>query len=291
MKPADSPASPFQPLWSQTLASGPRGLALAREKNWVLAWDQHHWLYLFNQTGQRQSQMHFPGSLVSVATADDGSGYAAIGAQGEVLWLAPDFTIRWQKTLPQPLLALAVDPFGQYLAVADNRGSVQILDCLGRPVTSLQTPRPVHHLAFVPAAPWIVASADYGLVGGFDLAGNWKWRDGLVVHVGALAVTGDGAQNLFACFSDGIRRYDAAGKPLPAFTIGESCRLVEVSFDGQRVLAAGLANRLVLLDSQGQTLQSYSCDQPIAAIQLSPLGDFAVLALVDGPLQYVVLGS
>ena len=46
----------------------------------------------------------------------------------------------------------------------------------------------------------LVASADYGLVGSFDVRGEWRWRDGLVAHVGGLAVNGDGDQLVLVGF-------------------------------------------------------------------------------------------
>ena len=109
----------FHTAWTHALANPARGLALAREKGWVLAWDNQDWLYLLNQAGERQAQMHAPGKLVAAACADDGSAYVAVGARGEIWWLAPDLHSRWERSVPHPVTALALDPFGQYLAVAD----------------------------------------------------------------------------------------------------------------------------------------------------------------------------
>src|SRR5262245_64210293 len=86
-------------LWSHPMSHGPRGLALAREKGWVLVWDEQNWLYVLNQAGEVQSQRHLAGGLVTACCADDGSAYVALGAQGEVFWLAPDLMPRWECTL------------------------------------------------------------------------------------------------------------------------------------------------------------------------------------------------
>src|ERR1700724_2930009 len=103
MNPVESPPPhakfAFQPAWAHSLSAGPRGVALVRERDWVLAWDHSHWLYLLNHAGQRQGQIRFPGALVCVAAADDGSAYAAAGSKGELCWLAPDLMSRWQKNL------------------------------------------------------------------------------------------------------------------------------------------------------------------------------------------------
>src|SRR5260370_5852244 len=211
MKPPESSKANFRPAWSAALGSAPLGLTLAREKDWLLAWDQGHWLYLLNQAGQRQGQFHFPGTLAAACCADDGSAYAAAGNKGEIVWLAPDLMPRWQHTLLQPALAAAMDPFGQYLVVADTRGHLTLFNNQGQEKISLQTARPMHHLAFVPMAPVLVGSADYGLVACFGLDGSMRWRDGLVSHAGALSVSGDGSKILIACFSDGLQAYDLAG--------------------------------------------------------------------------------
>jgi hypothetical protein len=273
-------------LWSQALTGGARGLALAREKGWILAWDDANWLYLLNRQGQREAQVHAPGALASACCSDDGSAWAAVGSRGEVWWLAPDLTTRWQRLVPAPAVTAALDPFGQYLAVADARGDVHILDHLGRLVCRAHSPRPLLHLAFGPTA--LVGSADYGLVACLDLNGRWLWRDGLVAHVGSLAVSGDGRQVLLACFSEGVLRYDGQGRKQGRLAVPEPCRLVALSYDGRLLLFGGLSTRLLLLDAAGTTLASHQLEKPFTALALSPLGEAAVIALNGGPV--VMLG-
>ena len=149
-------------LWSHNLSAPPRGLALAREKDWLLAWDVNHWLHLFNARGRRQAQVCVAGATVA-ACADDGSALAAGDSDGKVSWLAPDLTTRWSRIVPERVLALALDPFGQYVAAADAGGTVHIFDSQGRDVVRTQGPRPLHFLAFVPTVPYLMGSSDFGL--------------------------------------------------------------------------------------------------------------------------------
>lgn len=274
----------FRPAWSASLGSLPVGLALARERDWLLAWDQSHWLYVLNHAGQRQGQFRFRGNLAGAFCADDGSAYAAIGNKGEIVWLAPDLMPRWQHTLPNPALTCAMDPFGQYLAVADTRSHVTLFNNQGQQKVSLQTPRPMHYLAFVPQTPVLIGCADYGLVGGFGLEGSMHWRDGLVAHAGSLSVNGDGSRILIACFSEGLQGYDLNGKKLERLPVIEPYRLASQSFIGQYILVAGMSNRLYLLDSAGKGLGSQPVGKSIAAVALSALGDQATVALTDGPI-------
>jgi hypothetical protein len=272
-------------LWSQPVLAGPRGLVHAREKGWLAVWDQQRWLYLLSAAGKRQGQVNLAESLTVAAVADDGSALAAGSKKGTVWWLEPDLSIRWQRQLTEPVLALALDPFGKLLAVADARDHVQLYDPQGEVACRWQCPRALHHLAFVPARPLLVGSSDFGLVAGFDLAGKCLWRDGLVSHVGGLASSGDGAVIALACFTDGIQRYRLDGVNLGKLKAGAACRLLAASFDCRRLLAAGLGEELTVLDGGGHVQANHKLEKPAAALAMSALGDEAYVVLEDGRIQ------
>lgn len=271
-------------LWTNALVNAPRGLGLSREKGWLLVWDDQHWLYVLNQSGEVQSQRRFAGKLVSACCDDDGTSFAAVGSRGQVLWLAPDLMPRWERTMPSKAVAATLDSFGQYLAVSDTKGNLHVFDRLGRLVCQVNSPRPLHHLSFIPAAPFLVGTADFGLVACFDLGGRWVWRDGLVAHVGALAVCGAGDFIQLACYSEEIHGYSLTGQKLACPPVGRPCRQVSVSFDGRRMLIAGLPSHLLVLDAAGNCLHSSPLDRQIVAMALAALGDRAYLALDDGAL-------
>ena len=50
----------MQVLWSRKIAAPPRGLALARERGWLLVWDAEHGLHLFNRSGEPQARVQTP---------------------------------------------------------------------------------------------------------------------------------------------------------------------------------------------------------------------------------------
>jgi hypothetical protein len=257
-------------------------LALAREKGWCLIWDEEQYVYLFSRTGATQARTKTPDRIVAACAADDGLAFVVAGIKGELWWLAPDLAVRWQQALTHPALAVALDLFGQYLAVADSQGNLHYFDCQGRPLGHVLCPRPLHHLAFVSSAPQILGCADYGLVIGHDLAGRCLWREGLFAHVGSLAVSGDGEQVVLACFSAGLQRYTAAGTNKGRLPLAEPCRLAAISFDGRYLLVAGLSNRTLLLDPTGRTLCDHAFDKAVVSFALGALGESAVVALVDG---------
>jgi hypothetical protein len=279
------PSRQAQPHWSLTLSGAVRGLALARERGWVLAHDENHWLYLLDREGRRQAQLRAPKEITSAACADDASALAAGGRDGDVWWLAPDLMPRWQRSLGQRVEAVAVDPLGQYLAAADAGGGLSLWTRKGRAVWKVQTPRPLRFLAFVPEAPFLVGSADFGLVACFDARGGLAWRDGLVAHVGSLASSGDGSALVLACFTDGLCRYTLKGPPSERQPLPDACRLAALSYDGRNVLTAGLTSTVQLLDRKARVVGEHRLEAPAVALALGPLAERAVVGMAAGRVQ------
>jgi PQQ-like domain len=273
----------FKTLWSLATGAPPCGVTLARESGQLLAWDENHWLYLLNVRGERQGQARPLPALGAACIADDGSALAIAGSHGEVARLAPDLTVRWQRSLRHPAAAVALDPFGRILAVSDVKDGLFVFDPDGRLLWEGHQPRPLYYLAFVPEAPFLLGAADFGLIVCFDaITGRVVWRDGLPAHCGALATSGDGERVVLACFSDGLRRYSHSAGAKGHVTTREPCRLAALSFDGRLALVAGRGNRLILLDVQGRALGIHLLERPAVALALGALGERAVVALADG---------
>jgi WD40 repeat protein len=276
-----------QLLWSRKIAAPPRGLALARERGWLLVWDADRGLHLFNRSGTLQAHAQTPAPLVHACCADDGESYAAVGAGGQVWLLAPDLTPRWERTISRRGTAVALDPFGQYLAAADGDGGLSLWDCRGQSRWRVSHPRPMHHLAFVPERPALAASADFGLATCLDLSGNSLWRDGPVAHVGSLTVSGDGAVIALACFSDGLQCYSLAGTKRPCSVNAGACRLAAVSYDGNAFLTDDLSgagatlSQLHLWDAGGSHGTNALESAPVG-LALGATGEEAAVALADG---------
>jgi hypothetical protein len=271
------------PRWTQHGSSPWRGLSLAREKGWLLAWDASSRLSLFDQAGERQAFRQMPFVVAAAASADDGCSFAVAGAQGEVLLLAPDLTTRWERRLPQKALSVAVEPFGLLVAAADAAGLLQVYEATGDAAWRSEAPRPLQHLAFVPEKPLLLGCADYGLVCCFDRVGNCLWRDGLVANVGSLSVDGVGTTVALACFSVGLYRYNVAGQPRrPPLPI--PCRLAALSYEGATLLTVDLDGRAQLRRTDGRAREEFAAASPVVAAALAALADHVCLALADGSL-------
>jgi hypothetical protein len=272
-------------LWSLTVSSAVRGLALAREAGSILIRDDNHWLYLLNSAGARQAQLRAPKDLTAAACSDDGSALVVAGKEGDVWSLAPDLMPRWQRSLGHRVEALAVSPLGEYLAASDAGGNLSLLTRKGNLVWKVQSPRALRFIAFVPEEPFLVGSADYGLVACFDVKGAMKWRDGLVAHVGSLAVSGDGSSIVLACYTDGLYRYGLKNARPERQPLSDACRLAVLSYDGRSVLTAGLVSSITLLDRHNRVQGEQRLEAPATALALGALAERAILGTATGSVQ------
>jgi len=267
-------------VWSHKTAAPVRGLSQARERGWLLAWNAQHRLSLFNHKGERQAQFQPRGALVAACCADDGKSFAAVGGEGQVWLLAPDLMPRWERSVGQRAVAVALAPFGQLLAVSDGGGGLHLFDASGKLLWHQTCPRALKQLLFVPERPLLVGAADYGLVACFNEKGETVWRDGLVANSGSLACSGDGSLIALACFSDGLWCYNQAGKrsQLPQLA---PCRLADLSYAGDLILTAGLENQVRLQSRDGLVRAGTPVEGTPLALALSPLADHGWVGLAE----------
>lgn len=278
----------MQTLWSYTHPTPWRGLTQSRERGLTLAWDVRHGLHLFNHRGEPQAHWSCPGELIAAAGSDDGTSFAAVGSQGEVWLLAPDLSVRWERRVATAAVTVALEPFGRCLAVADASGTLYLLDHASRTIWQALNPRPLHHLAFVPEQPRLVVSADFGLVAAYDTAGRCVWRDGLVAHVGSLAVSGDGSLLVLACYSEGLCCYRNSDPKTRHFLPNTApAHGATLSYDGKVLLTTDRQGSVAWRDAEGNRCHDMPCDAKPVALALDALGNRAVVALADGRLSAV----
>ncbi len=273
---------PMRRLWSYKSSVPIRGLSLAREPQTVLLWDANHVLTWLTPNGTVQARWEAPSALAAVDCADDGYAAVAVGTQGQVWFLTPELTIRWQKTVADKATAVALAPFADAVAVAAGNGRVHFLDRTGRAIATASNPRPFLHLEFVPERPFLLGSADFGSVAAFNLSGERRWHDSPVAHCGSLATTGNGLVIALACFSEGVNFYDLRGQKQTGGPRLAPCRLVAMSYDGLAILTAGLDGVVRLHDGSGKVRSDFRPDAAVAALALDALGKTAFLGLADG---------
>lgn len=282
----------MRPLRTQTVSPPLRGLSLARERECVLAWDGQDGLFVFDRAGRTQARRSSPLPVAVACASEDGRVYAVGSKQSPgICLLTPDLTPRWKRSLPHPATAIALEPFGRCVAVADAGCTLHIFDARGHSIRSMTTPRPLFHLAFVPEKPLLIGAADFGLIVCFDSAGECRWRDGLVAHVGALTLSGDGDCIHLACFGDGLYRYSAAGPPAQRIALEAPCHLAALSYAGDSLLTADREQRVNWRDGEGRLREAIHLEGAVTALALGALGDYGIAGLADGSILWLETGS
>ncbi len=273
-------------LWSQSVSNSLRGFSTARERGWFLVWDATQSLFLFNHRGERQAETKVPGELVAACAADDGRSFVAVGSQGQVWFLAPDFTPRWERSIDLRPTAIAIDSMGQRVAVAGADGSVCILDKAGILIQQSTSPRPLHLLAFVPEMPALLGAADFGVVVCFDRSGAVAWRDAVVMHIGCMAVSGDGRTIALGCFSDGVCCYSLLEGPksrrlVPA---AKPCRIVATSYTADTWMTIGLEPVATVWRPDGNSVAELAIAGNPVGMAMNPRGTQGYVATAEGLL-------
>jgi hypothetical protein len=275
------------------------GLVLAREAGLLLAWDAGQRLYLWNRLGQLRARLglHFP--IAAAAISDDGSrvlvawergASAPSGAGGELWWLDHDLNLLLDMHLPLRPLAVALEPLGLLAAVSSHDRRTTLLSKHGKPITSIESIRPLHYLRFPSNQACMVGAADFGLIAAFDISGQPLWRHAPVLHAGGLCEAGEGRGWCVAQYSAGVGRYAADGTPLTPLATPQPCRLVQADFDGTRMLVALEAASLALLKSDGEVISTLALPDNAQTLALGPLGDWGAVGLPDGRIMGVQIG-
>ncbi|MFO0929989.1 MAG: PQQ-binding-like beta-propeller repeat protein [Gemmataceae bacterium] len=275
--------------WSRALAFSAAGLCLAREPAHPLVWCSDGRLARLDHGGQALAEFRLPYPLQLAAISDDGRTVLTAGTGGQVALYTLDFVPVWKTTVSRRPVAVALDHLGARAAVADDGGGLHIFDDRGQRVWQAATPRPLVHLAFVPEEAVLLGAAEYGLVCAFDARGDTLWRDGLVAHVGGLAVTGTGDRAVLACFTQGLFAYHPRRGGRTAIERASPARLVAVSYRGDRLVTAGLNADLAIRDPAGDVLAAHTLPAIPSAMALDGLGEFLYALLADGRLVGVEL--
>ena len=277
--------------WTRPLSAAPLGLCLAREAGTLLAWEAESTLVRLDPSGRVELRGRSPVPPVAVAMSDDGRLIAVAGARGKVCLLTLDLVPVWERSVPRKPTALALAPLGARLAVADEAGGVFVFDREGREVWRATAARPLTRLAFVPEASALIGAAEFGLVCVFDGAGTCTWRDGLVAHVGSLAVSGTGDLILLACFNEGLCTYALDRPRSQRLPPSPPVRLAAMDYRGEIIVAVSLDGDLVRCGADGTKQLELSLPANPVALCVEALGGAAVVAMADGTLVRVEMGE
>ncbi len=281
----------LRPCGSLSTAARLLGLALAREAQRLLAWDEGRSLYLWDLEGRLHARAVLLTAPACAAISDDGSQVLVADREGGLTWLNHQLELRFNQELPvrSGVVGLALEALGRYAVVSTADQLSFLLTRTGNLVAKTEMPRPLKHLAFVPGQRCFIGAADFGLVTCIDSVGKVLWRDTPVSHVGAVGVSGAGPKVWLACFSSGLQGYDRSGKNLGTLTTSRPCCLVCVDWAGERILVADDAGTLSLLKPDGQVLGELPTNRAVTALVLGALGDLGACGHADGTVTLLEL--
>ena len=268
--------------WSFATDSPMVAMALARETGEVLAGDTSGGLYLLDRRGRVATLTRGFHPLTALAWSDSGNGGAAAIGDSKLCRLTNRLEVAWSIDLPDVILCLAVDPFGQYVAAGLANGSNYVFDPQKKRVSTFETIRPLRFMRFLATEPTIVGAAEYGHLCCHQLTGEQIWSEKLWSNAGDMAVAGDGETILLAGFNHGIQLFDGQGTNRGSFVVEGTPNRVSMSFLPNRLVASTLEHHLYWLDSDGEMVWATVLPEEVCQVHCDPLGNWFVCGFVSG---------
>lgn len=275
---------PPSPSWAFTTDAPLADMQLARETGETLAADVAGGLYRLNSGGRIVSMSRGFKSLNSLAWCDTGRCGAAVFGGEQLVRFDDRLQITWSKKLPGPILGIAVDPFGHFLAA--GLGSSQTLVFAENKQLAGEFPsvRPLHFLRFVATYRDLIGSADYGVIQRQHLSGEPVWQERVLGTIGDLAITGNGRFAYLAAFSHGVQVYDAEGYNHAAYVVKGAPSRISTSFDGSTIIVATQENYLYRMNPRGELVWAAEAPDEITRVLADPLGQGLVCGFESGRL-------
>lgn len=268
--------------WSFTTEGQVTALVLAREAGESYIGDAAGAVYRLDRLGRIAAITRLNDPIRSLAWSDDGRYGAAVSGERTVHFLNHVLQIQWSLELPEPPLCVAIAPFGSRLLITGADNSNRIYDAAKKKLATFETMRPLAFAQFIGSEPAVVACAEHGLIGYYDMAGQTLWSDKLWSTVGQLAVSGDGGLIYLACYTHGVQVYNGDGETVGSYMLDGTVARVAVSYEPQRMICSIQERRLFWLDADGQILWHAVPPDDVAALQCDPLGEWVVVGLKCG---------
>ncbi len=268
--------------WTFTTEAPLTGLALARETGEVLAADEIGSLYRIDRRGEYSAVNRIREPIRQVAFSDDGQFAAALAGETQVHRFDRQLQTQWHLDLPEQCLQVAIDPYGQYIAVSLADGGNLIFNAQKRRVAGFASIRPLTHLKFLTAEPALLGAAEHGLLCCHSLTGDCQWEEKLWSNVGRLAATGDGELIYIAGFNHGVQTFDGSGAPIGSYIVEGTVNRIATSYEPHRLIASTVEKHLYWLDADGELLWATVTPEHVAQLSCDPFGEWAVCGFANG---------
>ena len=258
------------------------GLQLAREAGGVLAADETGGLYRLDRRGQFSAVTRVRDPIRAVAFSDDATAATAIVGSSALHRFDGNLQTKWQLDLPDECLTVAMDPFGQYVAVSLASGMNVVYDAQKRRVCQFESIRPLAHIQFLVTESAMIAAADHGLLCCVSLTGERFWQEKIWSNVGGLATAEDGEYIYVAAYAHGVQVFDADGDAVGSYVVDGTIKRVASSYEPYRIVVSTLERQLDLLDPDGEMLWTAPTPADVVGLACDPLGEFVVCGFDDG---------
>lgn len=277
--------------WTFTVDARLTDVRLARETGETLAADESGGLYWLDANGRVSALTRTSHELSQLALADTATAGAVIVDRRQVAWLDRRLQFVWERTLPDEILSVAVDPYGTHLLVTLAGGINVVFNADKKKVAEFESLRPLRFVQWLAKEPAFLAAADYGFFARYTLNGQLDWDERLWSTVADLSTTGDGGMVALAGLAHGIQIYDEQGTAEGSFVLDGTACLVSASYHRQRIIAATLERHLVLLDAEGAMKWLVQTPETIVRLQMSALGDAVIVGFTDGRIVQLETAS
>ena len=281
---AASMGDPPELRWSFSTDAPLVDLATARETGEIYAGDATGGIYMLDRHGRVAAVTRGFTNLSKLAASDTGHALAAVVHDCKLCRFDRRLDPTWTIELPDAIRAVAVDPFGEYIAASLANGKTHIVDSKKETVSRFETARPLCYLGFVATAPHLIGAADYGLLCSHRLDGSGCWSENLLTSIGDMAITGDGSNVYLAGFSHGVLAFDGQGTNRGSYVVEGTPHRVSSSFGARRICAVTLERNLYWIDAGGEMLWAAVLPDDAVRVFASAIGNGAVCGLAAGKI-------
>jgi hypothetical protein len=276
--------------WTFSTESRLTHLAVAWESEDTLAVDDAGGLSLIGADGRLRHLTRGLSGVTAVSIAATGE-HSVVGYGQKVSLLDRSLSVVWSLSLYDRVTALALDPFGRYLAVALANRAVRIYTTSRRRLADFELVRPFRFLQLLATEPTLIGAAEDGLLGSYSMNGETRWDNHLFATCGDMTASGDGSMILLAGFAHGIQRFDRSGTNRGAFIVEGTPARLSTCFDGSRIAAATMERQVFLLDRSGRLLWGAEAAGDVAGIRCDGAGRTVTVGFSEGRIERLAWGD
>lgn len=268
--------------WAYSTDAPLVALEMARESGELLAADEAGGLYLLDRKRQVLAVSRSFHDVLELAWSDTGSSAAALLGERQVCRINRRFEREWSLDLYDDVVAIAVDPYGNHVAIALANGHNLVYDAHKQRVCRFETERPLSFVKFITSESGLLGAAEYGLICRHELEGAPVWSEKLWSNVGDLTATGDGSSVYVAGFAHGVQVFRGDGQTAGSYILEGTPKQIACTFAPKRIVAATLEQDLYWLAADGQLLWASKAPDDIRRVCCDPLGNWVICGFASG---------